>query len=58
MSLPERHDAAVSAFMERVNPFFSGPYADALALIPFALLAVLLYLTGREMILAGKGGRG
>ena len=48
-------DAAVSAFMERVNPFFSGPYADALSLLPFALLALVLYLAGREMILAGKG---
>ncbi|HEY9419854.1 MAG TPA: OPT/YSL family transporter, partial [Thermoanaerobaculia bacterium] len=45
---------SVTGFMDRVNPFFSGPYADALSLIPFAVLAVVLYLTGREMILAGR----
>ncbi len=38
------------------NPFFSGPSADALSLIPFAVLAVALYLTGREVILAGRKG--
>ena len=45
---------SVTGFMDRVNPFFSGPYADALSLIPFAVLAVVLYLTGRERILAGR----
>ncbi len=39
------------------NPFFEGPYADALALIPFALLVVLLYLVGREKLLAGRAAR-
>jgi putative OPT family oligopeptide transporter len=33
------------------NPFSNGPWADLLALIPFALLVLLLYLTGRERIL-------
>lgn len=36
------------------NPFFNGPYADLLALIPFIILTVLLYLAGREFILAGR----
>jgi hypothetical protein len=36
------------------NPFFEGPYSDALTLIPFAIICVLLYLAGREIILAGK----
>ena len=36
------------------NPFFNGPNADLLALIPFAVLMVLLYLAGREVILAGR----
>ncbi len=35
------------------NPFFSGPHATLLSLIPFVVLIVLLYLTGREKILAG-----
>jgi len=35
---------------ERFNPFFSGNYADLLSLIPFAALATLLYLVGREIL--------
>jgi putative OPT family oligopeptide transporter len=34
------------------NPFFNGPQADLLALIPFAILCVLLYLVGRDVLLA------
>jgi putative OPT family oligopeptide transporter len=36
------------------NPFFEGPYADVLSLIPFLILIVILYLTGREVIMSGK----
>ena len=36
------------------NPFFAGPNADWLAMIPFWLLAVLLYYVGRELLLTGK----
>ena len=36
------------------NPMFEGPMADALSLIPFAILIILLYLTGREKILAHR----
>jgi putative OPT family oligopeptide transporter len=36
------------------NPLFNGPYANLLSLLPFAVLVVLLYLTGREKILAGR----
>jgi putative OPT family oligopeptide transporter len=36
------------------NPFFSGDSADLLSLIPFVILVILLYLAGREVILAGK----
>ncbi len=36
-----------------VNPFFQGAYSDLLALIPFLALIVILYLTGREVILSG-----
>ncbi|HEY0782270.1 MAG TPA: OPT/YSL family transporter, partial [Thermoanaerobaculia bacterium] len=36
------------------NPFFTGDSSDLLALIPFAVLIVLLYLAGREKILASK----
>jgi putative OPT family oligopeptide transporter len=40
--------------MSKSNPFFSGTSSDLLALIPFVILIVLLYMTGREMILASK----
>ncbi|HYL99576.1 MAG TPA: OPT/YSL family transporter, partial [Blastocatellia bacterium] len=36
------------------NPFFNGPNSDLLSLIPFAVLVILLYLTGRGAILGGK----
>src|SRR4029079_6540480 len=36
------------------NPFFNGDSSDLLALIPFTVLIVLLYLAGREKILANK----
>src|SRR5204862_3319586 len=54
---------SLSAFNERVetwakssNPFFSGQYENLLPLIPFIIITVLLYLAGRELILAGRGG--
>jgi putative OPT family oligopeptide transporter len=53
---------ALSGFNQRVtdvmtahNPFFSGPYADALALIPFGALVAALYLSGR--LARGPEGR-
>ncbi|HEX7333001.1 MAG TPA: oligopeptide transporter, OPT family [Pyrinomonadaceae bacterium] len=36
------------------NPFFNGPWADVLSLLPFLVLAILLYLVGREVLLAPK----
>ena len=42
---------AVDAFGES-NPMRTGPMSDLLALIPFAILITILYLTGREKILA------
>ena len=42
---------------EANNPFYTKLWAvppDVLALIPFAVLVTLLYLTGRERILSGK----
>ena len=36
------------------NPFFNGSSANLLALIPFIALTVLLYLVGREKLLAPK----
>jgi len=48
----------VTHFMDANNPFFGGGHADLLALIPFVVLTVLLYLAGREVILAGKRSEG
>src|SRR5256714_320239 len=36
------------------NPFFERPWSDVLAMIPFLLLTVLLYVVGREMWLSGR----
>ncbi len=38
------------------NPFRTGPYSDVLALLPFVLMMVILYLTGREKLLRPKPG--
>jgi putative OPT family oligopeptide transporter len=40
--------------MSKGNPFVNGPNADLLSCIPFALLVGLLYLVGREIVLAPK----
>ncbi|MFL6539792.1 MAG: OPT family oligopeptide transporter [Chthoniobacterales bacterium] len=37
------------------NPFFEGPNSDLLAMLPFVGLSVLLYLVGREALLATRG---
>jgi putative OPT family oligopeptide transporter len=36
------------------NPFFAGGQADLLAIIPFLILTLFLYLVGREVFLANK----
>ena len=36
------------------NPFVAGNYENVLGLIPFLVLAVILYFVGREWLLAGK----
>lgn len=47
-------DAAVTAWSAANNPFFAGPYADLLALIPFTLICVVLYLVAREKLFAPR----
>jgi len=53
---------AMAGFNERIttfgesNPLHNGSSANILSLIPFAILVVLLYLTGREKVLAPKPG--
>jgi putative OPT family oligopeptide transporter len=36
------------------NPFFEGEHADWLAMIPFWILAILLYYVGRDLLLSGR----
>jgi putative OPT family oligopeptide transporter len=51
----EGFNASIEAFGE-ANPFRNGPSSDLLALIPFVILMILLYMTGREKLLAAKPG--
>ena len=44
----DRFDAALFTWSTAHNPFFNGPYADALSLIPFVGIMVFLYYVGRE----------
>jgi putative OPT family oligopeptide transporter len=50
----------MAGFKERIgkfaesNPMYSGPSADVLSLIPFVVLILLLWMTGREKILAHR----
>jgi putative OPT family oligopeptide transporter len=39
---------------ETGNPFFAGDNADALGMIPFCILAIILFFVGRELFLTGK----
>jgi putative OPT family oligopeptide transporter len=36
------------------NPFFTGDWSDILGLVPFIVIAVILYMVGREVWLSGK----
>ena len=37
----------ISEWAEAHNPFFNGPHSDLLSLLPFALIAVVLYFIGK-----------
>ncbi len=50
----DRVDAFLTAWAERHNPFYGGPHADLLALLPFVLLTGYLYLVAREKLLSAK----
>ncbi len=50
-------DSSISTWASDHNPFFAGPNADWLALIPFVVLAGFLYVTGRQMLLAPAPAR-
>jgi putative OPT family oligopeptide transporter len=50
----EKTTAAVETWSKAHNPFFEGAWADALSMLPFLLVTVLLVLVGREVLLSGK----
>jgi putative OPT family oligopeptide transporter len=49
----EKTDASLQQWAETSNPFYGGPNADLLSVLPFAVLTVLLLLVGREKLLGG-----
>ena len=49
----ERTDGALQHWAETSNPFYGGPNANLLSVLPFVALALLLLLVGREKLLGG-----
>jgi putative OPT family oligopeptide transporter len=49
-------DSRINSWASDHNPFFAGPNADWLALIPFVVLVGFLYLTGRQLQLTQRKG--
>ena len=47
-------DTQLTRWAEAHNPFYGGPNADWLALLPFIALTVFLALVGRSLLLGGK----
>jgi hypothetical protein len=54
--LLEPVDRVITRWSTASNPFFAGPRSDLLSLLPFAILTLLLLLTGWELILAERKG--
>jgi putative OPT family oligopeptide transporter len=51
-------DTAITKWAEAANPFFAGANADWFALLPFAVLVLLLYLVGRGLWLRNRNQAG
>jgi hypothetical protein len=47
-------DAKLDSWSSAHNPFYGGPNADWLALIPFAVLGIFLYLVGHGTLMSGR----
>ena len=47
-----------NAWAKVYNPFFAGEYAWWLGALPFVIIAVILYLVGREKLMKGGGDAG
>jgi hypothetical protein len=46
----DRVEQAVTRWAETHNPFYAGPLSDLLSLIPFMILAVILWRAGRRYV--------
>jgi uncharacterized oligopeptide transporter (OPT) family protein len=44
----------IAEWSQRSNPFFGGSSADLLSLLPYTVLILLLYLVGREKLMAPR----
>ncbi len=53
----EKMDARIAGWAEAHNPFFAGPNADVLAMLPFLAITAALWLVGREKWLASTPRR-
>jgi len=42
-------DSALTKWAEGTNPFYAGPSSDGLSLLPFGILAMVLYLVARQV---------
>lgn len=49
-------DNALQKWADANNPFFAGPHADALSMLPFAALVIFLLLVAREHVLGTRRG--
>ena len=47
-------DTKLNNWSEANNPFFNGPWSDAISLIPFAAICLILFLVSRGKLLATK----
>ncbi|MDB6064663.1 MAG: oligopeptide transporter protein [Pedosphaera sp.] len=52
-----KFDERLTNWATAFNPFFAGPHSDWLALIPFVLLTLFLYLVGREALMGNRSKR-
>jgi putative OPT family oligopeptide transporter len=50
----DQFDSALQKWSTANNPFFEGPHADALSMIPFVAICAFLYFVGREKLLTPK----
>lgn len=49
-------DGALTVWAEANNPLYQGPWSDALALVPFVLITIVLLLVGSGRLLSGRTG--